>query len=91
MNEVDQKAILQAIMDLSKQTAGLSEQMKETEARLMNRMNTLEEKLQETESRLTYSMDKLEQKFDKANAKVAILSDELLETRADVMMLKKVK
>jgi hypothetical protein len=73
VSEVDQKVILQAIMDLSKQVTGLSEQ------------------LTETESRLTSRMDKLEQKLDKVDAKVTILSDELLETRADVLMQKKAK
>lgn len=51
----------------------------------------LSEQITETESRLTSRMDKLEQKLDKVNAKMTILSDELLETRADVLMLKKAK
>ncbi|QDP99377.1 hypothetical protein FOH38_01745 [Lysinibacillus fusiformis] len=79
--EVNQNAILQAILELSKQVQGVKTE--------------IQQQLETVEKRLEEKMESVEQhlgaKIDGVDAKVHVLSHELLETKADVLMLKQVR
>ncbi len=101
--EVNQNAILQAILELSKQVQGMKTEIQQ---QLETIENNLEGKLESVEKRLEVKMEAVEKsleqklesveqqlgvKIDGVDAKVQVLSHELLETKADVLMLKQVR
>lgn len=79
--DVEQSAILQAILELS-------EQIQENDKKLNARIDQVEVKLTE---RIDQIEDRLSKQIKKLDEKVGILSLELLETKADVSLLKKIK
>lgn len=112
--EVNQNAILQAILELSKQVQGMKteiqQQLETVENKLEGKLESvekrlevkieavekrLEEKIESVEKRLEEKIESVEKhlgaKIDGVDAKVRVLSHELLETKADVLMLKQVK
>ncbi|WP_332649581.1 hypothetical protein [Lysinibacillus sp. 54212] len=84
----NQDAVLQAILELSNQLKTtkdeLQQQIADTKAELQQQIQTTKEQIVSVENTLST-------KIDKINTKLHILSDELLETRADVRTLQKAR
>jgi len=58
---------------------------------ILQAISELSEEVKSVESRLSKRIDKNADKIDRVNTKLSVLSDELLETKAEVKILKNAK
>lgn len=76
--------ILQAIAELSEEVKGVSQKIDNVEKRL-------DQKIDGVEERLNQKITKNTEKVDNIDAKLSILSDSILNTQAEVKILKNAK
>lgn len=93
--EVNQNAVLQVIVELSNQLIGTKLEIQQQVNGLQQQINDLQQQIEHTRIQLTNRIEGVENnlstKIDSVYAKAHVLSQELLETKADVLLLKQVK
>jgi len=104
--DINQNAILQAILELSTQVQGVKTEILQKIEGIETRLESLETRLGSVETRLEKKIESVEQKLqrqiyeveknlcdkiDKVETKMEVLTLEILETKTDVRMLKKAK
>ncbi len=81
MSDVNNNQILQAISELAEEVKSVSQELTNVESRL-------NEKIDKVDARLSEKIDKNGDRINRIDNKLSILSDELLETKAEVKILK---
>lgn len=88
---IKQNAILQAISELSLLVRGIESDLKETRSDLKDLRLTVDSNHKMVMERIDFTEDKLSEEIRKVDRKMLILTNELLETKADVLRMEQAK
>ncbi|WP_252504314.1 hypothetical protein [Sporosarcina sp. Marseille-Q4943] len=86
-----QNEILQAISELSLLVKGIESDLKETRSDLKDLQTTVDSNHKTVMERIDFTEDKLSEEIRKVDRKMLILTNELLETKADVLRIEQTK